>query len=311
MHLNSNTLAGKTDSPVEWPTWVLIISVYSSWLGGLAFYHELGHLPAGLLLVLTGAIHMSVQHELLHGHPTRSDFINGLIAYPPITLLFPYPIYKATHITHHYNPNLTIPGVDPESFYVRRQTWESSHSVIRAFYTFRMTLFGRLATGPAYSALLLSRDLLSNIAHLSVKGIVVWTMHLLLVALLLYWVSEYFEIPVWHYLIIAYLANALAMLRSFYEHRAVENIDQRSVIIECGWFFQLLFLNNNYHFLHHQQPAMPWYRLPAAHRKTRAESLQRNGIFTHPGYSHWVSNNMLKPVDSPIHPFSDEDFPNG
>ncbi len=31
---------------------------------------------------------------------------------------FPYPLYRKSHTTHHRDINLTIPGVDTESYYV-------------------------------------------------------------------------------------------------------------------------------------------------------------------------------------------------
>ena len=38
-------------------------------------------------LILLGAWHLSLQHELLHGHPTRSAFVNKLLGYPPPTFI--------------------------------------------------------------------------------------------------------------------------------------------------------------------------------------------------------------------------------
>ncbi len=288
----------------EWQTWLLVVVVYAGWLTCLSVYSALGPLPTGVMLVVIGALHLSMQHELLHGHPTRSAMINGLLAYLPISLLFPYPVYRQTHLAHHDNATLTLPGIDPESFYVSNKTWALSGSLARAYYTFNMTAVGRLLCGPTRSAVSLTRSMLRDAISGSATRTAIWLLHLLLVATILYWVDRQFQIPVWHYLIIAYLANSLAMVRSFYEHRAVEPESQRSVIMECGWPFRLLFLNNNYHFVHHEYPAAPWYRLGALYAEHRDAVLKKNGQFIYTGYHSWLLGQLLKPVDSPIHPFA-------
>ncbi|KGW45022.1 fatty acid desaturase family domain protein [Burkholderia pseudomallei MSHR684] len=68
----------------EWPTWLLIFVVYGGWLGVLLGVRA-GQLPlaaATPLLIALCAWHMSLQHELLHGHPTRSARVNMLLGYP-------------------------------------------------------------------------------------------------------------------------------------------------------------------------------------------------------------------------------------
>lgn len=290
----------------EWPTWMLIIAVYTCWAACLQYYHTIGPLPAGALLVVIGALHGSVQHELLHGHPTRVAWFNSLLAYLPITLLFPYPVYRQTHMAHHTTDNLTAPGIDPESYYVSQATWKNSNALQRHYHTIRMTLLGRLLLGPAHSAVSLFGKLLRDITAGSMTAIGVWALHLLLITGLLYGLHVYFQIPLWHYLIIAYLANALSMLRSFFEHRAAACTMQRTVIVECGWFFRLLFLNNNYHVTHHEHPTAPWYRLGALYRENRDSTLQKNNHYYYSGYHHWLLAHLLKPIDSPIHPFANE-----
>ena len=259
------------------------------------------------LLVLIGALHGSLQHELLHGHPTRFTWLNGALGYVPIALLFPYSIYRREHIAHHNNATLTLPGIDPESYYVSRDTWISSGPFARAYYLFRMTLLGRLLCGPAHTAVSLSRTLLNDMIVGSMLQRSAWLSHLSLVGLTLYWVDMYWQIPVWHYLLIAYLANSLSMVRSFFEHRAVPDAQKRSVIVETGWFFRLLFLNNNYHLTHHENPGVPWYQLGALYHAGRTVFLNQNGHYIYHGYRHWLLGHLLKPVDSPLHPFADTD----
>ena len=97
------------------------------------------------------------------------------------------------------------------------------------------------------------------------------------------------------------------MVRSFFEHRALLPAQQHSVIVEAGWFFRLLFLNNNYHFVHHKNPTAPWYQLGALYRNQREAFLRKNRHFLYRGYHHWLLKHLLKSIDSPLHPFADPD----
>ena len=106
-----------------------------------------------------------------------------------------------------------------------------------------------------------------------------------------------------HYLLgIAYPALGLAMLRSFYEHRPAALPAHRIVINEAAWPWRLLYLNNNYHAVHHAHPGLAWYRIPADYRANRAAYLEGNGGFLLKGYARLLWRHALKPVDSPIHP---------
>ena len=92
------------------------------------------------------------------------------------------------------------------------------------------------------------------------------------------------------------------MLRSFLEHQYEEDPLHRSVIVEAGWFWRLLFLNNCYHFVHHQHPSMPWYALPAAYARDRAAYLAKNGVYLWPGYASIVRAYALRAKEPVRHP---------
>ena len=70
---------------------------------------------AGVALLLT--FHSSLQHEILHGHPTRSAAVNRLFGILPLSLWIPYDRYRRPHLVHHVNDRLTDPLDDPESNY--------------------------------------------------------------------------------------------------------------------------------------------------------------------------------------------------
>ena len=55
----------------EWPTWCVIVMIYLGGYLSLRYWQSLGLVTSSLLLVLIQTWYMSLQHELLHGHPTR------------------------------------------------------------------------------------------------------------------------------------------------------------------------------------------------------------------------------------------------
>src|SRR5690349_17234893 len=103
---------------IEWPTVALIAAMYAGLALLMWFYHLLPWwvvLPIGAYLV---ALHGSVQHEALHGHPTRSRVLNELLVSLNPSLWFPYRRYRKLHLIHHNDEHLTDPRLDPESYYL-------------------------------------------------------------------------------------------------------------------------------------------------------------------------------------------------
>jgi fatty acid desaturase len=84
--------------------------------------------------------------------------------------------------------------------------------------------------------------------------------------------------PVWAYLLAAYLGGALLKIRTYLEHRAHEAFRARTVIIEDRGPLALLFLNNNLHVVHHMHPAVPWYDLPALYAAARPLPAPERGL---------------------------------
>ena len=99
----------------SWPTLGLIAACYGLW--GLALWPIGAVSPIfGLLLVaLSVAFHASLQHEVIHGHPTRWRWLNTLIIAPALTLVIPYLRFRVTHLALHSDARLTDPYDEPES----------------------------------------------------------------------------------------------------------------------------------------------------------------------------------------------------
>jgi len=67
------------------------------------------------LLALVITLHSSLQHEVIHGHPTKWAVVNALLVWPAIGLFIPYARFRDSHLAHHQDARLTDPYDDPET----------------------------------------------------------------------------------------------------------------------------------------------------------------------------------------------------
>ncbi len=288
----------------EVPTWIVIVGVYGAWLALTWFYHALPWwvlLPAGAYVV---GLHGSVQHELLHGHPTRRQWLNDLMARPSLWLWLPYGIYRDSHTVHHRTDKLTCPLDDPESNYVFPEQWERMGPIPRAVFAARGTALGRLALGPAVAVGRLIRQQAPLLARGDALALRQWSAHAAATASVLYWVLAVCDIPFHAYVaLFAYPGLSLALLRSFAEHRPEREQARATAIVEASWPMALLYLNNNLHALHHERPGVAWFALPGLYRAERAAILRRNGFFLFCGYREILRRYLVSPRDQVPHPF--------
>jgi fatty acid desaturase len=109
--------------------------------------------------------------------------------------------------------------------------------------------------------------------------------------------------PLWLYLFgFVYLGTALALVRSFAEHRADDAVERRTAIVERAWLLGPLFLFNNLHVVHHLRSELPWYRIPRWYRLNREAVLARNGGLVYRSYFDVARRYLLKPHDAAVHP---------
>jgi fatty acid desaturase len=199
-------------------------------------------------------------------------------------VLVPYLRFKSCHLTHHINENITDPYDDPESYYLDRDIWATIPKWVRGLLIANNTLVGRITIGPALATVGFLR---SEFVRTRAGGTLipkVWLRHFLAVALLFWLIGTYGSLHPAGYFIAAYFGMGLLMVRSFIEHQAVEKANQRSVIIETRGPLSLLFLNNNFHSVHHAYPSLAWYRIPAFFRENRARFLRMNGGYRYQSY---------------------------
>jgi fatty acid desaturase len=302
-HQRIERLLQTTMARSEWPTWVVLVTVYGAWLATVFYSAALGSFFTTVFLILICAWYMSVQHELVHGHPTRHRWINKVLGYAPLSVWFPYTLYLESHLRHHNDHNLTLPELDPETHYVSRHRWENSSRLMRLLYTARKSFWGRFVFGPAMSLVSVMTEAVNQPMKGNFRYLPMWFIHVALVAALLVTVDAVAGISPAHYLFgIAYPALSLAMVRSYYEHRAADNCKHRIVINEASLPMRLLYLNNNYHLVHHDMPGLPWYLLPDVYRVNREDYLARCDDFLVPGYGELVRRFGFTAVDQPVHP---------
>ncbi len=266
----------RRESATDWlrlreaPTWALVFTIYGGWLALTWWWQAL---PVWVMLPLGAwlcAWHMSLQHELIHGHPTRDERINTALAAPPLNLWLPFSLYRAAHLRHHRAEHLTDPLEDPESTYMTQEAWAQAGMVRRRVHAMCNTALGRVLLGPArtISAFWLDQAAAGMAGRPAWDE---WLGHVAGMGLVLAWVCGVCHIGAAAYVAcFVYPGTALIMIRSLAEHRAAERPRDRTAVVERAGLLGLLFLNNNLHVLHHERPHVPWYTLPAEWRQARA-----------------------------------------
>jgi len=296
-------VSSRPSNGVEWPTVVVGVALYAGFAALTWHYHALPWwvvAPLGGYLV---AWHGSLQHEAVHGHPTRWAAVNEAFVLPSLWLWLPYRLYRETHLAHHRTEALTDPLADPESYYLTPEQWARRGRLSRALLVAQNTVLGRLAIGPPRVVAALFAGEARRLAGGDRSRLGAWGWHALGCSATLAWVIGVCGIGLLEYLaLFVYPGIALTLLRSFLEHRADPDPAARTVIVEAGPVMSLLYLSNNLHALHHAEPRLTWYRLAARYRQERASLLTANRDYRYPGYGAIVRRYLLRPKEPVVHP---------
>lgn len=287
--------------PTEWPTILMLAATYLVWVTGTALWPASG-LIAVILTALAIAQFSSLQHEVLHGHPFANQRLNEALVFPGLTLTVPYVRFRDTHLAHHHDPILTDPYDDPESNYLDPAVWSQLSRPMQKLLRLNNTLLGRILLGPILgNASFIAKDWAAIRA--GDRGIArAWALHGLGVALVLAWLWTFTQMPLWAYVLAAYLGQAALKIRTFLEHRAHEAFRARTVIIEDRGPLALLFLNNNFHVVHHMHPALPWYVLPGLYAERKAHYQRRNDGYVYTSYAEIFRRYLTTAKDPVPHP---------
>ena len=289
---------------VEWPTLTLIALCYTTW--GLALFAvaPLSPVLAVALLVPCLALHSSLQHETIHGHPFANPVWNAASVWPALGLFVPYGRFRDSHLAHHQDARLTDPYDDPESNYLDPATWTRLPRPVRLVLNANNTLLGRMTLGPAIGmAVFLYGDWKAvRTGAAAVRR--AWAAHLPAAASVIAAVALS-PLSLEAYVLAAYLAMSVLKIRTFLEHRAHRHCGARSVIIEDRGPLSWLFLNNNLHVVHHMHPRVAWYRLPPLYAQNRSRYRDRNGAYVYRSYAEIAARYLLRakdPVPHPLYP---------
>jgi len=287
---------------LDGPTWLVALALYGGW-AALIWLHA--SLPWWLVypaLAYIVAWHFSLQHEAIHSFLSAPKWLRWAVVTPPVGLWLPFPFYYEAHRKHHQNSNLTVPGVDTESFYQRREDWARMTPLRRALLIANQTLAGRVLLGPLLRLEKLAVREVARLRATDYSHLPHWALHVVLVAAI-FWYVETAGMKWWQYvLFVAWPAFGLGWIRSFAEHRYGPRPGHRTAITESNLFWGLLFLNNNLHSVHHLYPKMPWWEIPGFWRANRDKVLAHNGNNYYRGYGEIASQWLLKPIFLPPHP---------
>jgi len=286
---------------VEWPTFLVLVATYGIWLFATSTLYAQWPVIATVIAGFAIAQFSSLQHETLHGHPFRSRFLSEAVVLPALTLTVPYGRFRDTHLAHHHDPILTDPYDDPESNFLDPAVWNRLSAPIRALLRANNTVLGRMTIGPIIGNLLWLRGEVTVFCAGAAGVRRAWALHLLglLPVMAWLWVAA---MPWWAYLIAAWIGHGLLKLRTYLEHRAHDTARARTVVVEDRGPLALLFMNNNFHVVHHMHPTVPWYELPSLYEANRAHYLRRNGGYAYRSYAQIIRTHFLRAKDPVPHP---------
>lgn len=288
---------------IEIPTLLLILATYGGWLAITYAYHYWPLIVVAPVAAVLITLQGSLQHEIVHGHPTRWRSLNRLFAIVPVSLWLPFERYRESHLKHHHDERLTDPIDDPESYYWTSQDWARLPAAGRVIVRIQQTLAGRVTVGAFWA--------IARFLHAEWRAVIdkqpgvrrVWLEHLLWCVPVLAWVRLVCGIPVWIYVFtMAIPGTSITLIRSFAEHRARPPVRARIAIVEGSWILGPLYLFNNLHALHHEAPGVPWYEYPARYRRIRERLIAENGGLVYRTYFEVARRYLFRPHDAPVHP---------
>lgn len=290
---------------VEWITLSLLVATYAVWMLGTTWASTLSPTFGVILTGIAIAQFSSLQHEVLHGHPFHNRLLNEALVFPGLTLTVPFGRFRDSHLAHHHDPIVTDPYDDPESNYLDPAVWARLSAPAKLILRVNNTLLGRITLGPIVGNLLWLKTEAKLIWSGDRAVIRDWLLHAVGLVLVIWWINHA-PMSGMAYLMAAWIGHGLLKIRTFLEHRAHEAARARTVVIEDRGPLSYLFLNNNFHVVHHMHPNVPWYELPTLYAKNRAHYLRRNDGYIYRSYAEVFRKYLLRakdPVPHPLWPF--------
>jgi fatty acid desaturase len=284
----------------EWRTLAVVIAVYGLTVLTVLRYDVLTPWLAVPMLAVLGAWHLSMQHEVLHGHPFKNQFLNDAIGGIPVTLWIPYLAFKKDHHEHHLS-DLTNPALDNESYYVSQEQWDKAGRIRRAAWTANRTILFRMFVWTIVSTITYVLSVLKRAVRGEKGDRLAVALHVVGLVFVVYLVSLS-SMPLWQFALgTTYGGRILNAIRPFPEHKYQSGVETRTAMIMAGRFMSLLMLNNNLHVAHHDEPGVPWYRYDTLMQRVNAVQRARDaGVLYEGGYAEVFRRFSFTPVDSPV-----------
>ena len=286
----------------DWRTLIVAVVVYGGWFATI-FTHEIMPWWATFgLLTWFGAWHLSLQHELVHGHPFYDSRLNVLLGALSLTLWIPFLSFKRDHLSHHQT-TLTHPMTDTESYYTLPEKWLDSGWLPRSIYWANRTLAFRLTVWSVFSAVQYFIVDFWRAVRGDSTSRKAWLIHIPGCVLVLIIVNNFAGMSILEYVIGGVFgSHSLNMMRSFAEHKTLGDESSRTAMIDAGRIMSLLMLNNNLHVAHHDRPSTPWYEVPhVALRLNAYERAAQIDCLYRGGYSEIIRRFTFRPYDQPIY----------
>ena len=284
----------------EWRTLLVVLSVYGLTVLTVLRYEFLTAWLAIPMLAVLGAWHLSMQHEVLHGHPFKNQFLNDAIGGIPVTLWIPYLAFKKDHHEHHLS-DLTNPALDNESYYVSQEQWDKAGKIRRAAWTANRTILFRMYVWTIVSTITYVLSVLKRAARNEKSDRLAVVLHVVGVVFVVYLVSLS-SMPLWQFALgTVYGGRILNAIRPFPEHKYQSGVETRTAMIMAGPFMSLLMLNNNLHVAHHDEPGVPWYAYDNLMQRVNAvERAREAGLLYEGGYAEVFRKFSFKPMGAPV-----------
>jgi fatty acid desaturase len=287
---------------IEWPTLILTLCVYGAYAFGAFVVLPMSLVLGMLIMVIVGILHSSLTHEVLHGHPFKSVFANALLVFPALIIFIPYLRFKDTHLDHHRDERLTDPYDDPETNFMDPQVWDQFPKWRQSLHLFNNTLLGRMLLGPVLSQIAFMRADIRLILVGDRRVALGWLLHVPSLFVAYVMVVIVAGVPVWVWVLASYLSMAILKIRTFLEHRVHDHPRGRSVVVEDRGLLSFLFLNNNFHSVHHAHPSVPWYALPRLFASKRDRFLAMNDGYHFGCYGEVMRKFAINRKDPVAHP---------
>jgi fatty acid desaturase len=295
------TTADRTQDEIEWPTLLMLVATYAVLIIATSLIYARSPVFGTVITGFAIAQFSSLQHEALHGHPFRAKWLNEVLVSPAVTLTVPYGRFRDVHLAHHHDPVLTDPYDDPESNYLDPAVWSGLPRAVQLLLLVNNTLLGRMVVGPLIGMVLWLRGEARLILAGERAVIRDWLLHAagFLPVIAWLWIAA---MPWWAYLLAAWIGHGMLKIRTYLEHRAHDLSRARTVIIEDKGPLALLFLNNNFHAVHHMHPQVPWYKLPGVYAAQADHYQRRNEGYVYRSYAQIFRSYLLRVKDPVVHP---------